>query len=94
MAIKLGDLELATPGDVIVGGTTYGVVFAIDAFYFSGGATSAQSAGAAAVAALGVKYGIQGLLSRRRARQDAQLEERKSEEQTSQGPDGPQQMDE
>jgi hypothetical protein len=68
LAIKLGGIELATPGDVIVGGTAYGVVFAIDAFFFSGGATSAQSAGAAAAAALGVKYGVQKYIARRNAK--------------------------
>lgn len=75
MAIKLGGIELATPGDIIVGGTTYGVVFAVDAFFFSGGATSAQSAGAATAAALGAKYGIQKLIAHRRRHE---LEDKRS----------------
>ena len=64
MAIKIGDLELATPGDVVVGGLAYGVAFATDAFFFSGGATSAETAGAAAAAALGAKYAVQDLVRR------------------------------
>jgi hypothetical protein len=59
VAFKIGDLELGTPGDVIVGGLTYGTAFAIDAFFFTGGAASAEVAGAAAAAALGAKYAIQ-----------------------------------
>lgn len=50
VAIKIGGLELATTGDVIVGGLTYGTAFAIDAFFFTGGAASAEVAGAAAAA--------------------------------------------
>jgi len=46
---------------VIVGGPAYGAAFAIDAFFFTGGATSAEVAGAAAVAALGAKYAVQSL---------------------------------
>jgi len=59
MAFKIGDLELGTPGDVIVGGLAYGAAFAIDALFFTGGATSAEVAGATAAAALGAKYAVQ-----------------------------------
>jgi hypothetical protein len=88
LAIKLGDLELATPGDVVVGGTAYGVAFAVDAFFFSGGATSAESAGAAAAAALGLKYGIQKALAWRRARKPAADRQTMAEQETDTKNDG------
>ena len=51
---------------MIVGGPAYGAAFAIDAFFFTGGATSAEVAGAAAVAALGAKYAVQSWRVHRR----------------------------
>ena len=59
MAIKIAGLELATAGDIIVAGGAYGVGFAVDALFFSGGATSAEVAGASAIGALSLKYAIQ-----------------------------------
>jgi len=76
MAIKLGGLELGTPGDIIVGGGAYAVGFAVDAFFFSGGATSATTAGACAAGALSVKYAIQGALSRRKSEPQPKTPER------------------
>jgi hypothetical protein len=68
MAIKLGGLELATPGDIVVGGGAYAIGFAVDAFFFSGGATSATTAGACAAGALSLKYAVQTALgSKKRA---------------------------
>lgn len=64
MPFKIGGLELATRGDMIVGGLAYGTTFAIDAFFFTGGATSSEAAGAAAAGALGAKYAIQESLRR------------------------------
>ncbi|MDQ3774978.1 MAG: hypothetical protein M3461_11760 [Pseudomonadota bacterium] len=59
MAFKIGDLELATPGDIFIGGLAYGAAFTIDAFFFPDGANSAEVANAATIAALGTKYGVQ-----------------------------------
>lgn len=78
MSLKIGDMELATPGDVLVGGLAYGITFAVDAFFFSGGATSAESAGAAAAGALGAKYAIQEGLWRWKNRRKKGTEREKS----------------
>ena len=65
MAIKLGELELATAGDVVVAGFAYGIGFAVDAFFFPGGAECGAVAGASAASAIGVKYAVQTLLAKR-----------------------------
>ena len=57
--MNIGGIELATPGDIIVGGLSFAGGFAVDAFFFSGGATSAEVGGATMAGALGVKYAIQ-----------------------------------
>lgn len=59
--INIGGIELATPGDVAVGGIAYATGFAVDAFFFSGGVTSGATGGACTAGALGVKYSIQAL---------------------------------
>jgi ABC-type Co2+ transport system permease subunit len=64
MAFKIGDLELITPGDIFIGGLAYGAAFAIDAFFFTDGATSAEVANAATMAALGTKYGVHAVWRR------------------------------
>lgn len=66
MTLKIGDLELATPGDIIVGGGAFAATFAIDAFYFPDGASSVESAGAAAIGALAFKYAVQEIFRRLR----------------------------
>lgn len=57
--MNIGGVELATPGDIIVGGLSFAGGFAVDAFFFSGGATSSEVGGATMAGALGVKYAIQ-----------------------------------
>jgi len=64
MSLKFGDLELATPGDIIVGGGAFACAFAVDAFFFPEGASSVESAGASAIGALALKYATQELLRR------------------------------
>ena len=59
MPLKIGGMQLTTPGDIIVGGGAYAAGFAIDAFFFSGGATSAEAGAASAIGALSTKYAAQ-----------------------------------
>lgn len=59
MAFKIAGLELATPGDVIIVGSAYGAAFVIDAFFFTGGASSTEVAGATAITALSAKFAVQ-----------------------------------
>ncbi len=61
--MNIGGIELATRGDIIVGGLSFAGGFAVDAFFFSGGATSAAAGGATMAGALGVKYAIQKMFS-------------------------------
>ncbi len=64
MGIKVGNLEFATAGDLIVGGGAFSIGFGIDAFLFSGGATSTEAGGASMAGALALKYGIQKAFER------------------------------
>lgn len=62
--IRIGAVELATPGDVAVGGLAYAIGFGVDAFFFSHGVTSGATAGACAAGALGAKYSIVTLVEK------------------------------
>ena len=66
--MKIGEIELTTPGDIIVGGAGYVCGFAVDAFFFIDGAASAEVAGATAMGALSVKYAVQTGWGKLRAR--------------------------
>lgn len=57
--MNIGEIELVTPGDIIVGGLSFSTSFAVDAFFFSGGATSVEVGGATMAGTLGAKYAIQ-----------------------------------
>lgn len=71
--MKIGGIELATPGDIIVGGAGYMCGFAVDAFFFTGGAASAEVAGATAMGALSAKYAVQKGWEKLRARRKPRL---------------------
>lgn len=68
MAVKIGNLEFATAGDLIVGGGAFALGFGVDAFFFSGGATSTEAGGACAAGALAAKYAVQTTWKRLRRR--------------------------
>jgi hypothetical protein len=70
MPIKLGGLEIASTGDLVVGGAAYAVGFAVDAFFFPGGASSPEVAGATAIAGLAIKYAVHGAIRYSRRRRD------------------------
>jgi hypothetical protein len=72
MAIKVGDLESATRGDLIVGGGAFALGFGADAFFFSDGATSTETGAACMAGALAAKYAVQEVLRRvRRKRRNS-----------------------
>jgi hypothetical protein len=72
MAVKFGNLEFATAGDLIAGGGAFAVGFAVDSFLFSGGATSTETGGACAAGALAGKYAAQKVWRRLRKKKEAE----------------------
>jgi len=64
--LKIGGVNLTTPGDVIVGGAAYVCGFTTDALFFSGGVTSGEVGAASMIGAIAAKYAAQEALKKLR----------------------------